>query len=318
MRTRSADPFTFWTVALTCTDAGPQPRDHPHRLPVHPVEALEVDLALHARVVPPAAGRQPVGGAAGGREVGVAVPRVDADHQPVRATPLDVPEPQLERDVGAGVGAHGLAVEPHARAVVDRLEAHRPLERLARLRHREVLAVPADAADHRGRRVVPEVPHARHLHASPAGRAAAAVPAAPDPPVAGIEAEQPRAVHQVPARRTVVVERLVRRLVRGRRAARQRQEEQRGEGQEESQAAGHPRHENTAPGGKSRRSGGGHPHDASPAIGFEIASSSTPPPVSGPSRRACTHCTTGCDVPARQATRPVPVARVIVIRIDGR
>ena len=52
-------------------------------------------------------------------------------------------------------------------------------------------------------------------------------------------------------------------------------------------------------------------------IGLEIASSSTPPPVSGPSRRALTHWTTGSEPPARQATRPVPERRVIVTRTDG-
>ena len=83
---------------------------------------------------------------------------------------LQAAEAQLERDVRAAVGAHPPAVEPHPRAVVDRLEAHRPRERPARLGQREVLAVPADAADHRGGRVVPEVPDVRHLHASTSRR----------------------------------------------------------------------------------------------------------------------------------------------------
>ena len=44
----------------------------------------------------------------------------------------------------------------------------------------------------------------------------------------------------------------------------------------------------------------------SPAIGEDTESSSTPPPVSGPSRRTRTHWTTGSPSPARHATRPVP------------
>ncbi len=292
-----------------------EPRDHAHGLPVDGVEALEVDLALEARVVPPAAGRRAVGGEAGGREIGRPAPGVDADHQPVRAAALEAVEAELERDVGAAVGPDAPAVEPDRGAVVDRLEAHGPLERAARLGQREVLAVPADAADHRLVRVVPEVPHVRRPDPAPAGGARAPVPAAAEALVARVAAEQPRAVHQVATGRALVVEGLLGGLVGRRRAARQGEQQQREQGQDQSQGASHPRHHNTAVGGKSRTH---HEHPASSAIGCEIASSSTPPPVSGPSRRACTHCTTGWEVPARQATRPVPERRVIVTRTDGR
>ena len=52
-------------------------------------------------------------------------------------------------------------------------------------------------------------------------------------------------------------------------------------------------------------------------IGFDSASSVTPPPVSGPSRRTRTHWTTGSPVPARHATRPLPVRRVSESRVLG-
>src|SRR4051795_1572663 len=117
-------------------------RRDPHGLPVDGVEPLEVDLALDAAVVPPAAPRRAGGGEAGGREVGFAAPGVDPDHETVRAASLEAREAELEREVGAAVAADRPAVEPRPRAVVDRFEAHGPLQRAARLRQGEVLAVP--------------------------------------------------------------------------------------------------------------------------------------------------------------------------------
>ena len=79
-------------------------RRHAHGLPVDHVAALEVDLALESRVVPPAAGRRPVCGQARGREVGRAAPGVDADDEPVGAAALEAAEAELERDVRTPVG----------------------------------------------------------------------------------------------------------------------------------------------------------------------------------------------------------------------
>jgi hypothetical protein len=59
-----------------------------------------------------------------------------------------------------------------------------------------------------------------------------------------------------------------------------------------------------------RRAGADPQQALSSPIGSESASSVTPPPVSGPSRRTRTHWTTGSPFPARHATRPVPVWRV--------
>ena len=205
-----------------------EPRDHAHGLPVHDVEPLEVDLALEAGVVPPAAGGDAAGGEARGREVGRAALGVDADHEPVGAAALEAVEAELERDVGAAVGAHAPAVEPHPRAVVDRLEAHRPLERPARVGQREVLAVPADAADHRGGRVVAEVPDVRHRDACSSRRGCRLrFQPLPRPWLLGSRRNSHWPVHQVAAGGALVVEGLGRRLVGGRRGAGQRQRDER-------------------------------------------------------------------------------------------
>ena len=68
---------------------------------------------------------------------------------------------QLERQVGAVVLPDEAAVEPDRDAVVDRLEARGPHQRLALGRQPEVLAVPADGAGERRGALVGRVPGVR-------------------------------------------------------------------------------------------------------------------------------------------------------------
>ena len=86
---RCPSRVTFLRLILASTLAG-QVRAVDHRadldlLEVDRVELAQVDLALDAGVVPPAAGRDAVGVQAGGREVGDLAARVHAHHEPVRA-----------------------------------------------------------------------------------------------------------------------------------------------------------------------------------------------------------------------------------------
>ena len=230
--------------------------------------------------------------------------------------PLDAVEAELERDVGAAVGAHRLAVEPHARAVVDRLEAHRPRERPARVGQREVLAVPADAADHRGGRVVAEVPDVRDLDRRTSRRGCVErFQPLPRPLLRGSRRNSHVAVHQVAAGRALVVEGLRRRLVGRRRDARQRQRER---------AAARGRSSLRAPrirGITTQRPAGsrGAVTRTTPRARSAPRSPAARPRrrSAGPRAAAFTHCTTGSDSPARHATRPVPERRVIVTRTDG-
>src|SRR5439155_21664596 len=124
------------------------------------LDAPQVDLAQDAAVVPPAADRAAGDVVARGREVAALAARVDADDQPVRAVAPQRPgrDDELERQVRTGVGAKPLAVEPHPGPVVDRLEPDDPRVACGAARKTEVLAVPADAAVHRGLRLVGRVP----------------------------------------------------------------------------------------------------------------------------------------------------------------
>ena len=133
--------------------------------------------------------------------------------------------------------ADRLAVEPHRGAVVDRLEAERPLERRVRVRELEVLAVPADPAAHRLVGGVAQVPHVRDLDLRPSGGRRRAHPALLDPLVFVVEPEQPVPVEQVPALGAVLVEGLLVRLLGARRG--RQGHEQRERGQEESQRSTH-------------------------------------------------------------------------------
>ena len=99
-----------------------------HGVEVDPVDLAEVDLAEDPAVVPPAARRQVRRREARRREVGRVAAVVDAHDEPVDAVALEQRrrDPDLERQVGAGVGADRLAVHPEPRPVVHRLEAQRP------------------------------------------------------------------------------------------------------------------------------------------------------------------------------------------------
>ena len=270
---------------------------HAHGVELHRVELLEVDLALDPAVVPPAAGRVAGGAQARGREVGRQAARVDAHDEPVDAALAQALQAQRERDVGAGVAADLAPVEVDPRAVVDRLEAHGPLERGALVGQLEVLAVPADGAAHRRLRVVADVPDVRHRDGRPARRRALALEVLPDALVGAVEPEQPLAVDEEAAGGPVRVERLGRRHVGGLRGGgdgRERARAGRGGGVGRAASRRIP-----TPGAAASRGGGSvrslthGAQPASPSIGSDSESSSTAPPVSGPSRRTRTHWTTG-------------------------
>ena len=187
----------------------------------------------------------------------------------------------------------GRAVEPHPRAVVDRLEAHRPGEGPARLGEREVLAVPADAADHRGGESSPGSRRSGTL-TSTSPPTARAVPAVPRPTSPGSRRNshgRPSGSGRTDPRSRGSWPTACRRP-QPRPAA--EQSERRSTGKISSRA---PRIRGIQHSVRREvaRFARKSPQDAWRPIGFEIESSSTPPPVSGPSRRAFTHCTTGCD-----------------------
>ncbi len=121
---------------------GAEVRRHRQVGDVDRVDRPHVDLARDAAEVPPAAAavRTPV------REVGVAAPVGDPDHQPVAPLPEAV-HVDLEGHVAGTAGADLLAVQPYGRPVVHRLEADDPAPAPAvrRPRQLELLAVPADA-----------------------------------------------------------------------------------------------------------------------------------------------------------------------------
>jgi hypothetical protein len=102
-----------------------QRRAHEQALDVDAVDLAQVDLAQDAAVVPPAAAGAPVGLVARGRDVGCATAVVDANDEMVHAA-ARVAHDDLERDERPLVAADLAAVQVHASAVVDRLEAELP------------------------------------------------------------------------------------------------------------------------------------------------------------------------------------------------
>ena len=96
---------------------------------VHEIEAIdlsEVDLAEDARIVPPAADVAAASADRDTRHVELAVAAVDPHDEDVGATGPRVAEGHLERQIPAGVTADPVAVQPHRRPVVHRLETHDP------------------------------------------------------------------------------------------------------------------------------------------------------------------------------------------------
>ena len=91
------------------------------------VDAPQVDLAQDAVVVPPAALERARCALRQRRDVELLAAAVDAHDEPVDAAASHALGAQLERQVGADVQSERLAVQPHPRAVVDRLEAQHPL-----------------------------------------------------------------------------------------------------------------------------------------------------------------------------------------------
>ena len=135
------------------------------------------DLAVDAAVVEP----RPVP-ALRLHRIGIAP--VGAHDEPVRALRLEG-DGRLEGQVGADVRGHEPAVEPHRRAVVDRLEAQ---DVAARAAHAQVALVPGDAAGERARGQRSGVGHVGHGHRAPAEAAAR-----PAPPRAGGRRVRPHA-----------------------------------------------------------------------------------------------------------------------------
>ena len=188
--------------------AGGARQDRPdlHLGDVDPLDRAQIHLAQQAAVVPPAA-------AGSGGQVALGAAVVDPHDQAVDAAaqPLEV---ELERQVGARVGADLAAVEPHRGPVVDGLEADDPAavglahvarERLGR--EREVAAVPADRAVHARRRDVAGVVGVGNRHRGPAvGRRDVAKPALRLAHVGRVGAVQPGASEQIPAGLAVLVE----------------------------------------------------------------------------------------------------------------
>ena len=190
----------------------PQPRQDVHVLHVDRVHVPHVDLAQDPAEVPPAAravavvgGRTPV------REVGVAPQRRDLDDQRVAAL-LQVLQGHLEREVARVDSTQPPAVEPQLGAVVVALEADLPelagalLRRALRLRHRELLAVPADRRAVLGG--VGRVPVVRDRDGAPAREVVLRVPALVLADEAVVAAEVPGAAQELPVHLTLADQRL--------------------------------------------------------------------------------------------------------------
>ena len=176
---------------------------------IDPVDALQIDLAQDPAVVPPASRGIAGPGQPRRREVGRQAAVVDADDEAVRARALEAlpPQAQLERQVRAGIAADELAVEPHARAVVHRLEAHKPVHPAPRVGQLEVLAVPADRALKGGDGVVAGVPGTRDLRHRPAVGRRLALEVLLEPDAGPIQPEHPVAAQQIAAVGRVAVRR---------------------------------------------------------------------------------------------------------------
>ncbi len=213
---------------------------------VDAVDALQVDLAQQPAVVPPAAGGVARAGQAGRREVGAQAPVVDPDDEPVRAGPLQraVRDAQVPRQVGAGVATDRPAVEPDARSVVDRLEAHEPVQARASVGQAEVLAIPRDRSGHRRHGRVADVPGVGHGQRRPAVTARLALEGLAQPLARVVAAKQPLAAEQVAVVGAVLVDRAARDAVgrgegrgRGRDGARRRECEHEQQGSEQAKGA---------------------------------------------------------------------------------
>ena len=190
-----------------------QQRADLRRAEIDLVDGAQVDVAQDAAVVPPAAERRPGHRQARRREVVAVAAVVDAHDDPVRLAGVQLPrrEDELERQVGAAVAPDHVAVEPHRRLVVDRLEAGDPGRRLRRAGQPEVLAIPGDTAAERLRARVQRVPRLGDRDLGPAVDPRVVLVVGGDPDVAGVVAPQPCPVEQVAARRAVAVVGLERR-----------------------------------------------------------------------------------------------------------
>ena len=165
----------------------------------------QVDLAQDPPVVPPLSART-------GREVGGGAAVVDAQNQSVDAA-AQSGQVELPRQIGAGVAADLASVQPHGRAVVDRLEADDPvpvgLGHVARERagrKREVAAVPADVAVHARLREIAGVVGVGNRGRRPAGgRGDVPPPPLGEADVRGVGAVEPGPPEQVAAGLPVAV-----------------------------------------------------------------------------------------------------------------
>ncbi len=249
----AGDPHARGAVAVVAHDdarehargAGRARQVGPHddARDVDAVDALQVDLAQQAAVVPPAPRGVAGAGQAGGREVGPQAAVVDAHDEPVGALALEhaARQAHVPRQVRARVAADRPAVEPDLRAVVDRLEAHEPVHPRAPVGEVEVLAIPGDGAGHRRDGVVAGVPGVGNAHRLPAvgrGLVLEALLGA----LARVEPEQPVAAEQVAVVGSVLVDRAVRDAVgreRGRSARQGGEQGERGCEQAAHASSGH-------------------------------------------------------------------------------
>ena len=220
----------------------------------------------------------------------------------------------LEGQVGAGVRADRVAVEPDLRAVVHRLEAHDPGGPAPGARQAEVAAVPADAAGERGLRLIRRVPGARDAHGAPAGGARPALPAGAQAGARGVAAEEPRAVEQEAPRRPGGIERARARrrhdrLGGGARRGHQRRGATATRTRSRGDRGGRMRWVRT-PGAPPRCGAGcaGQQGDSRPMGALRRRRLTERPASTVPPRETSTHCTTGRPRPTtRQATRVGPV-----------
>ena len=168
-----------------------------HLLKIGALHGSQVHLAQESAEVPPAATRP-------GREVTSGATVVDAHDQPVDPVPKTV-QVHFEWQVGPVVAANEASVQPHGRAVVDRLEADDPpagcgrhIARERTRRQREIPAIPADVAVHARGGQVAGVVRIRDCRRGPAdGRGNVSPPALRHADVGAVGAVQPLAAEQV-------------------------------------------------------------------------------------------------------------------------
>ncbi len=174
----------------------------------------EVHLAQQPAVVPPATART-------GRQIGRCAAVIDTHDQAVDPGPQAL-EIELEGKIGAGVAPDLASVQPHCRAIVDRLKANDPtpirrrhIPRERRARQREIPPVPAHRSRHAGGREIPRVVRVGHCNRRPTvGGRHVAPPALGVADVGRVRAEQPRAPQQVAVSLTIAVERPLGRRLR--------------------------------------------------------------------------------------------------------